>query len=84
MRGFDHGMYAPMAVVYPGADVPTLQVSFKRSLDPLAHFAVGRTLAPLGGQGVLIVGSRLSYHNLRAFGVSGSAGPVPDSRARGA
>jgi aromatic ring-opening dioxygenase catalytic subunit (LigB family) len=68
LRGFDHGMYAPMAVIYPEADVPTLQLSLKRGLAPLEHLAVGRALAPLRDQGVLIVGSGLSYHNLRVFG----------------
>ncbi len=67
-RGFDHGMYAPMAVIYPQADVPTLQLSLKRGLDPREHLAVGRALSALREEGVLIVGSGLSYHNLRAFG----------------
>jgi len=67
-RGFDHGMYAPMAVMYPDASVPTIQLSLKRRLNPDAHLAVGRALAPLREQAVLIVGSGLSYHNLRAFG----------------
>ncbi|GAB7543695.1 DODA-type extradiol aromatic ring-opening family dioxygenase [Cupriavidus sp. CuC1] len=71
LRGFDHGMYAPMAVIYPGADMPTVQLSLKRGLDPLAHLALGRALAPLRHEGILIVGSGLSYHNLRAFGPAG-------------
>lgn len=67
-RGFDHGMYAPMVVIYPEADMPTVQLSLKRGLDPRDHLAMGRALAPLRDEGVLIIGSGLSYHNLHAFG----------------
>lgn len=67
-RGFDHGMYAPMAVIYPHADMPTMQLSLRRGLDPQEHFALGRALAPLRDEGILIIGSGLSYHNLGAFG----------------
>lgn len=70
-RGYDHGMYAPMAVIYPDADMPTVQLSLKRGLDPATHVALGRALAPLRDQGVLVIGSGLSYHNLRAFGPVG-------------
>ena len=67
-RGFDHGMYAPMVVSYPEADMPTVQLSLKRGLDPQDHLALGRALAPLRDEDVLIIGSGLSYHNLRSFG----------------
>ena len=67
-QGFDHGTFAPMAVMYPNAEIPLFQISLLKSYDPAAHFAMGRALAPLRDEGVLIVGSGLSYHNLRMFG----------------
>ena len=72
-RGFDHGTFSPMAVMYPQANVPTIQVSMRANLDPAEHIALGRALAPLRDEGVLIVGSGLSYHNLRQFGPAGTA-----------
>jgi len=72
-RGFDHGTFSAMVPIYPDADVPIVQLSLKHGLDPLTHLEVGRLLAPLRREGVLIVGSGLSYHNLRAFNASGAA-----------
>jgi len=72
-RGFDHGTFSPMVVAFPDADVPIVQLSLKRGLDPKEHIALGRALAPLREEGVVIVGSGLSYHNLRMFGPAATA-----------
>lgn len=66
-RGFDHGVFIPLKVAFPEAEIPTVQLSLRRDLDPEFHLRLGALLAPLREEGVLIVGSGMSYHNMRGF-----------------
>ena len=70
-RGFDHGTFSMLYPVYPQADVPVVQLSLRHGFNPQAHVDAGRALAPLRSEGVLIIGSGLSYHNLHQFGPGG-------------
>lgn len=67
-RGYDHGMFIPLKLIYPNADIPVIQLSLRRDLDPAAHLAAGKALAALRDEDVLIIGSGMSFHNMRAYG----------------
>lgn len=67
-RGFDHGVFIPLKLMFPRADIPVVQLSLRRDLDPAAHLEMGRSLAALRDQGVLIVGSGMSFHNMPGYG----------------
>lgn len=66
-RGFDHGTFVPLMLTYPGASIPTTQLSLQVGLDPKTHLKMGEALAPLRDEGVFIIGSGMSYHDLRGF-----------------
>ena len=64
-RGFDHGMFVPLLLMYPDADIPCVQLSLLSSLDPEAHIRMGEALSGLSSDNILIIGSGFSFHNLR-------------------
>jgi aromatic ring-opening dioxygenase catalytic subunit (LigB family) len=76
-RGFDHGVFIPLKVMFPAADVPIVQLSLQVDLSPAEHMAAGRALQDLRAEGVLIVGSGMSFHNMRGYG-NPAFGPVSD------
>ena len=77
-RGFDHGSFVPLGLMYPDADVPIVMLSMKSSYDPQEHIRIGQALQPLRDEGVLIIGSGLTYHNMRGFGRDES-GPIAEA-----
>lgn len=66
-RGFDHGLFVPLKIMYPNADIPCVQLSLVSSLDPAEHIALGHALRALDDPSLLLIGSGFSFHNMRAF-----------------
>ena len=80
-RGFDHGLYIPLKLMYPEADIPSLQLSLLRGLDPITHLALGVALHDLIQENILVIGSGFSFHNMRAFSWPGADTPDPANDA---
>lgn len=80
-RGFDHGLFIPLKLMYPEADIPALQLSLLRGLDPGAHIALGRALGELMNENILVIGSGFSFHNMSAFSWQGNGGTDPANNA---
>ncbi|WDP92463.1 MAG: dioxygenase [Desulfobacter sp.] len=70
-RGFDHGMFVPMKLIYPKADIPCVQLSLIKGLDPLAHIRMGKALGQIEFDNLLVLGSGFSFHNMAEFGREG-------------
>lgn len=66
-RGFDHGLFVPLKIMFPDASIPCVQLSLLSSLDPKEHIRIGKALSELRNENLLIIGSGFSFHNMRAF-----------------
>lgn len=80
-RGFDHGLFIPLKMMYPQADIPSFQLSLLRGLNSAAHINLGKALRELQSENILVIGSGFSYHNLRAFSWQGLDAPDPANDA---
>jgi aromatic ring-opening dioxygenase catalytic subunit (LigB family) len=80
-RGFDHGLFIPLKMMYPDADIPCLQLSLLKGLDPGKHIALGKALRSLLEENILVIGSGFSFHNMGAFSWDGVYHPDPANDA---
>jgi aromatic ring-opening dioxygenase catalytic subunit (LigB family) len=80
-RGFDHGLFIPLKLMYPRADIPCLQLSLLRGLNPGAHIALGKALRALKNENILVIGSGFSFHNMQAFSWEGVGASDPANDA---
>ena len=80
-RGFDHGLYIPLLLMYPEADIPCVQLSLLSSLDPKKHLGIGEALSDLAGDNILVLGSGFSFHNLKVLLSRDPGGPDPENEA---
>lgn len=70
-RGFDHGIWVPLSLIYPEADIPVVQLSIDPNETPDYHYRLGRAIASLGTENVLLIGSGNITHNLPALSLQG-------------
>jgi len=66
-RGFDHGLFVPLKIMFPEADIPCVQVSLVHHLDPSVHINIGKALRELDMDNLLVIGSGFTFHNMKAF-----------------
>ena len=76
-RGFDHGLFIPLKMMWPVPDIPMIQISLIRGLNPQEHISLGNALRPLLEEDILVIGSGFSFHNMRAFRFDNSNTPDP-------
>jgi len=79
-RGLDHGVFIPLLLMYPDADIPCIQISLSESLDADLHVRIGKALAALKTENILVLGSGFSFHNMRAL-MSNDTTEIPENLA---
>lgn len=78
-RGFDHGMFVPLMLMFPDASIPVVQLSLLASLNAAEHLAMGRAIAPIVADDVMILGSGFTFHNMSGFASDGSSPHDPEN-----